>query len=64
MSLRNDMDTVVRYGGVESMHSGTNPKVMRKLGQMSSYVRKQQGAIRSMRGSTYSGMSRGGQSSV
>lgn len=59
MSLRNDMETVVRHGGVESMHSGHNAKVMRKMGQMSSYVRKQQSAIRSMRGSAYSGVSRG-----
>jgi hypothetical protein len=32
MSIRNDMDTVVRHGGVESMHNGNNSKVMRKMG--------------------------------
>ena len=52
MSLQNDVDHFVRVGGPESMHSGAN----RKLGQMSSYLRKQQSVIRSIKNSTKSGL--------
>ena len=52
MSLQNEVDHFVRVGGPESMHSGAN----RKVGKMSQYLRKQQSIIRSIRGSTKSGL--------
>ena len=51
MSMQSDMDVVMRHGGAESVYSGY-PGANRKMGQMSSYIRKQQNAIRSIKGST------------
>lgn len=39
MTLQSDVDNVMRFGGGESMYSG-NQKGQRKMGQMSSYIRK------------------------
>jgi hypothetical protein len=47
MSLRNDFEQFNDTGSL-------NPKFQKQIGKMSSYVRKQQSTIRSMRGSVKS----------
>ena len=51
MSLQADVDNVMAFGGGGASEYSQGNRGQRKVGMMSSYIRKQQHAIRSLKGS-------------